>query len=105
MITRNWQYEAPVRDSSGIRVVQMYNKVEGQIMHISIAAGSELKSHVTPVNVAMFVLEGEPIIEIGDERKACPAGTILESPKDIPHAIFNPSEENVRLLVMKLPKP
>jgi uncharacterized cupin superfamily protein len=53
----------------------------------------------------MYILEGEPIIEIGSERKVCPAGTLVESPKGIPHAIINPSEEIIRLLVMKLPKP
>lgn len=105
MITRNWQHESPVRDQNGIRVIQLYNQAEGQIMHISISARSELKSHVTPVNVAMYVLEGEPIIEIGDEKQTCPSGTMVESPKDIPHAIYNETDSTVRLLVMKLPRP
>jgi quercetin dioxygenase-like cupin family protein len=105
LITRNWQHESTFTGKPGVSVVELYSKVEAQIMHMSIAPGSEVKSHITPVNVAMYVLEGEPIIVIGEERKVCPAGTMVESPKDIPHAIMNPSEETVRLLVMKLPKP
>jgi quercetin dioxygenase-like cupin family protein len=105
MITRNWQNEPIFHETSNMKAVELYNKQEGQIIHMSIAPGGEVKSHTTPVNVAMYVLKGDPTIVIGDEKKVCPAGTMVESPKDIPHAIFNQSEETVRLLVMKLPKP
>lgn len=105
MNTRNWQHQDPFFRKEGIEGRRLYDLEEGQIIHMSIAPGCTLATHVTPVNVAMYILEGEPIIEIGSERKICPAGTIIESPKDIPHGIQNPSEETVRLLVMKLPKP
>jgi quercetin dioxygenase-like cupin family protein len=105
MITRNWHHLEPFHNQNGVEGRRLYDMTEGQIIHMNIDPGSKLPSHITPVNVAMYVLEGEPIIEIGSERKVCPAGTMVESPKDIPHAIFNPSEETVRLLVMKLPKP
>ncbi len=105
MITRNWQQTEPFHRGTGIEGRRLYDLPEGQIIHMSVEAGNTLPAHKTPVNVVFYILEGEPIIEIGSERKVCPAGTLVESPKDIPHAIMNPSEETVRLLVMKLPKP
>jgi quercetin dioxygenase-like cupin family protein len=105
MITRNLKDEIFYRHTAQVNVVELYDKPEAQILHMCIVPGGELKSHVTPVDVAMYVLEGEPTIIIGEERRVCPAGTMVESPKDIPHAIQNPSEETVKLLVMKLPKP
>lgn len=105
MNSRNWQHLEPFFHKGGIEGRRLYDMEEGQIIHMTIAAGCTLASHVTPVNVAMYVLEGEPIIEIGSEKRVCVAGTMIESPKDIPHGIQNPSMETVRLLVMKLPKP
>lgn len=105
MITHNWQNEEPFHNKNGVEGRRLYDMPEGQIIHMTINPGCTMPSHITPVNVAMYVLEGESIIEIGDEKKVCPAGTLIESPKDIPHGISNPSEETVRLLVMKLPKP
>ncbi|MBW6513328.1 MAG: cupin domain-containing protein [Candidatus Syntrophosphaera sp.] len=105
MITRNCKQTEPFFQKGGIEGRRLYDLPEAQIIHMTIAPGCTLASHITPVDVAMYVLEGEPLIEIGPEKKICPAGTMVESPKGIPHGIQNPSEEAVRLLVMKLPKP
>ncbi|HPS39927.1 MAG TPA: cupin domain-containing protein [Candidatus Cloacimonadota bacterium] len=105
MITRTAESETPFFNKNGIQGRNLYDLPEAQIVHMTIEPGKTLFTHTTSVNVAMFILEGEPIIEIGDESRSCPAGTMIESPKNIPHGIKNPSEETVRLLVMKLPKP
>jgi quercetin dioxygenase-like cupin family protein len=105
MITRNWKQIEPFHSVKGVEGRRIYDMPEGQIVHMTIDPGCNVPSHITPVNVAIYVLEGEPLVEIGSERKIGTVGTMVESPKDIPHAIFNPSEETVRLLVMKLPKP
>jgi quercetin dioxygenase-like cupin family protein len=105
MITKNANFETPFYDKDGIQGRNIYSMPEGEIIHMTIQAGCTLFTHTTPVNVAMYILEGEPIIEIGTEKNICPAGTMIHSPKDIPHGIQNPSEDTVRLLVMKLPRP
>lgn len=105
MITKNWHQEIPFHNKDGVQGRRLYDLPEAQIIHMTIDPGHTLFTHITPVNVALYVLEGEPIIQIGDDIKACPPGTMIESPKDIPHGIQNPSEDTVRLLVMKLPRP
>jgi quercetin dioxygenase-like cupin family protein len=103
--TKNANFETPFYNQGGIQGRNIYSLPEAEIIHITIEPGMTLHTHTTPVNVAMYILEGEPVIEIGAEKKICPAGTMIESPKDIPHGIQNPTEETVRLLVMKLPRP
>ena len=105
MITRHPNQLEPFHNKNGIEGRRLYDLAEAQIIHMTINPGCTLASHITPVNVAMYILEGEPIIEIGSEKKVCPAGTMIESPLGIPHGISNPSEEIVKLLVMKLPRP
>lgn len=105
MITRIWKDLEPIHDKNGVTGRRIYDMPEGQIIHMTVQAGSHLPAHKTPVNVVFYVLEGELNIVIGDEEKSCPAGTVAESPKDIPHALHNRTEQVARLLVMKLPKP
>jgi len=92
-------------DKDGIHATRLYDLPEGQIMHLRLSAGAGLKPHKTPVNVAFYILEGEATVEIGNESVDFPADTIIESPRDIPHSIYNNSEQDVRLLVIKMPKP
>lgn len=92
-------------EKNGLKATRLYDNPEGEIIHIEIKPGKALPSHSTPVNVAFYVVEGELNIEIGDEKRPCPADTLIESPKDIPHALYNESDKSARILVIKMPKP
>ncbi len=59
----------------------------------------------TPVDVVFYVLEGSPTILVGDEKIKVNKDDLIESPKDIVHSIYNETDKDVRVLVMKLPKP
>ncbi len=74
-------------------------------MHIKIAPGGVLPLHTTPVDVFFYVLEGNGEIEIGEEREKVAPDMLVESPKDIPHALHNPGDTVFRVLVVKTPKP
>ncbi len=74
-------------------------------MHLHLKAGESLKPHITPVDVAFYVLEGSPTIMVENEKVQVKKDDIIESPKDIIHCIYNETDEDVRVLVMKLPKP
>lgn len=79
---------------------------EGVVVHITLQPGGHLKTHTTPVHVVFYVLEGSIQIDIGSESEVFTADTVVESPKDIPHALTNTSDkEPARILVMKIPKP
>lgn len=105
MEIRNYAEIAKSQNPHGIESTKIYDKDPALIMHLSMKAGQSLKPHITPVDVAFYVLEGNPTILIGGEKIKVKKDDIVESPKDIVHCIYNETEEVVRVLVMKLPKP
>ena len=83
----------------------LYNTADAMITVITLNAGQSLKRHITPVDVAFYVLSGKGIVEIGDEKQEVVADTLVESPKDIMHCWYNESSEPLRFMVVKAPRP
>lgn len=86
-------------------VRKLYDKESAQAMHITLQPGEALKPHITPVDVFFYVLEGTPEILIGKEKTEMPVDSLVESPKDIVHCLYNNSTNIARILVVKAPKP
>lgn len=84
---------------------ELYNKETAQVIHITLKPGESLKPHKTPVDVFFYILEGNPDVFIGDEQQAVIKDSLVESPKNIKHYFSNNSNEIVRVLVVKAPKP
>ena len=105
MITRNYKTEEGKENPHKVDLRQLYNDPSAQIMHITLKPGESLKSHKTPVDVVFYVLEGTPVVHIGDESKVIEKDTLVESPADIVHFISNESHDNIRVLVVKAPRP
>ena len=105
MESRFYKEVPPVLDANGMVGRKLYSQPEGEVVHIEFQPKAHLKAHKTPVNVAFFVVEGTATFTIGEETKSFPAGTIVDSPKDIPHAVTNEGDSVLRILVIKMPKP
>ena len=105
MKIRNYKDLEVAQTPHGINAFKLYDKDHALIMHLHLNAGESLKPHITPVDVAFYVLEGSPAIMIENEKVQVKKDDIIESPKDIVHCIYNETDEDVRVLVMKLPKP
>ena len=103
--SRTWKDIPPVLDAPGKLGVKVYDAPEAEIVYMTLEPGAVIAPHITPVNVAFYVLEGTATISVGDEKQSFAPDTVIDSPKDIPHAVYNESEKPLRLLVMKLPKP
>lgn len=86
----------------GIDARRLMDLPKAQVVHMMLGPGDSLKKHVTPVDVFFYVLEGEGVVEIGDEKITAGADTLIESPAHIPHAWHNESQGIVRFLVVKL---
>lgn len=80
-------------------------KDEVEAVHLEILPGGSLPLHKTPVEVFLYVLEGTGEIEIGEERQKVDADTLVESPKMIPHGLYNTGTGPFRVLVVKTPRP
>ncbi len=88
-----------------IDVRKLYDNDSAQAMHITLQPGEALKPHITPVDVFFYILEGTPEVMIGDEKIMVQADSLVESPKDIVHCLYNNSTTVARILVVKAPKP
>jgi len=76
-----------------------------QVVLVTLEAGEALKRHITPVDVFFYVLEGQGIVEIGEEREEVSADMLVESPARIPHRLINEGSDVFRVLVVKTPRP
>ena len=105
MEIRNYQKQGLNPNPHGIESSKIYDRENALIMHLTLQPGESLKPHITPVDVAFYVLAGQPHILVGTEKIQVKADDLIESPKDIVHCIYNESKQVVRVLVMKLPRP
>jgi mannose-6-phosphate isomerase-like protein (cupin superfamily) len=83
----------------------IYDQDLAQCVHILLRPGESLKKHITPVDVFFYILEGEGVVEIGEETANVSKDMIVESPAKVPHRLMNPGDKDFRFLVVKTPKP
>jgi len=95
----------PKKNPHGIDSRGLYSNDYALVSHLLLQPGEKLIRHITPVDVFFYVLEGIGIVEVGDEKKLVSKDTLIESPKDIPHCWYNESDDILRVLVGKVPKP
>ncbi len=96
----------PVKETPHkVDVRQLYDLESAQIMHITLQPGESLKPHITPVDVAFYVLEGTATVHIGEEKQSFEKDTLIESPAHIVHYLSNESSHTTRILVVKAPRP
>lgn len=88
-----------------IDVRKLYDNDSAQAMHITLQPGEALKPHITPVDVFFYILEGTPDVLVGDDKIQVEADSLVESPKNIVHCLYNNSTSVARILVVKAPKP
>jgi quercetin dioxygenase-like cupin family protein len=93
------------KNPHGVEAKKIHDNENVQVVHMVLNPGESLKKHTTPVDVFFYVLEGEGIVEIGNEKQIVNKDTLVDSPKNIPHCLYNEGKEIFRVLVVKTPKP
>jgi len=88
-----------------VNAAPLLSTEHAMVVHITLLAGEHLRRHITPVDIFFYVLEGSPIIEIGDEKRQVDADSLVESPAGIPHCLYNETQKQARILVVKTPRP
>ncbi len=105
MITKTLDDTSIMDNAHHVDARNLYNTADAMITVITLKPGQSLKRHITPVDVAFYVLSGTGIVEIGDEKQEVAAHTLVESPKDIMHCWYNEGSEPLRFMVIKAPRP
>jgi quercetin dioxygenase-like cupin family protein len=105
MITKKLSEAAIMENAHKVDARNLYDKEEAMVTVITLETGQSLKRHITPVDVAFYVLEGTGVVEVGEEKMEVARDTLIESPKDIVHCWYNESDSPLRFMVIKAPKP
>lgn len=106
MITiRKLEDQLVMETAHNVDARNLFNTPDAMVTIIRLAPGQSLKRHITPVDVAFYVLEGKGIIEIGEEKTEVEKNSLVESPKDIRHCWYNESSEDLLFMVIKAPRP
>ena len=105
MITKKLSEVEIMNNAHGVDARNLYNTEEAMITVITLEPGQSLKRHITPVDVAFYVIEGTGVVEIGDEKMKVAKDTLIESPKDIVHCWYNESSDPLKFIIVKAPKP
>ena len=103
--TKKYKSEETTNNPHGVDARKLHANEHVQVVHMHLKAGECLKKHTTAVDVFFYVLEGEGIVEIGDEKLAVSKDMLIDSPKNIPHCLYNESNADFRVLVVKSPAP
>jgi mannose-6-phosphate isomerase-like protein (cupin superfamily) len=91
--------------SGGLDARNLYDTKDAVITILKLPPGESLRKHITPVDVAFFVLEGTGIVLVGDEKEEVGPYTLIESPKGIVHCWYNEGSTDLLIMVIKAPKP
>lgn len=94
-----------MKNAYNVDARNLYNKASAMVTVITLKPGQSLKRHITPVDVAFYVLKGKGTVEIGEEKEEVSEGSLIESPKDIVHCWYNTSNDVLQFMVIKAPKP
>ena len=105
MITRALVEAAIVDDPHNVDARNLYSREPLSITVITLKPGESLKRHITPVDVAFYVLSGRGVVEIGDEQEQVGPNTLIESPRGIVHCWRNEGNDPLRFMVIKAPRP
>jgi len=105
MIIKNLDETPVMENAHNVDARNLYNTEDAMVTVIKLQPGQSLKRHITPVDVAFYVLEGRGTVEIGDEKKEVSARSLVESPKDIVHCWYNKGDEPLTFMVIKAPRP
>ncbi|MFA0832743.1 MAG: cupin domain-containing protein [Methanobacterium formicicum] len=89
----------------GVDARKIYDTENAVAVHMTIKPGESLKKHKTPVDVFFYVLEGEGVVEIGGEKGVVTKDSLVESPAKNPHTWYNKGERDLRILIVKIPRP
>ena len=98
--------DCQVKDTPhNVDVRLLYDRESVQVNVVTLFPGEGLKPHITPTDVFFYILEGTPEIWVGNERSRVEKDTLVESPANIIHTMYNFGDTVARIMVVKAPRP
>ena len=85
-----------------VRVAFPINKATGAehtaVVYFEVAPGERLGSHTDSAEEILYIVAGEGLAELGDERGPVRAGDLAVIPAMVPHGIINTGTETLKVV-------
>ncbi len=104
MIKKHFRTESMMPNPWNLKAQKFHDSSCGDVLHITLDPGESMVRHIPPVDVSLYVLEGEPVMESGESKQQVEQDTYIETPKGSVMCVYNQTEKKVRLLIIKLSK-
>ena len=98
--------EMPLAENPmGLRVRHLHETPHVMMSMLTLEPGETVPPHAAPVDVAFFVVEGSPVIQIEEESQRVGPQTLIPSDAGHPHGFSNDGDVPVRILIIRTPSP
>ena len=93
-----------IETPSEFKAKKIFSDKKTEFVTIDFETNGFFKKHYAPVDVWIYVLEGEGIAEGEKESVKIGKYDLLYSPAGNPHKIINKGKGELKILVIKIPK-
>lgn len=83
------------------KAVELLKSPYAHIVHMSLKEDDYIAMHITPCEVSFYISEGQLDITIGEETETHGQGSLVVSPKNIPHGFSNSGGKPAQVIVIK----
>lgn len=81
---------------------KMFTNEKTELIHITLKPQEEIELHANPFDVVFYILEGSPEVLLENQSSLASPNSLLFIEKDKQRGLRNNSNENVRVLVVKI---
>ncbi|ADR36231.1 cupin domain-containing protein [Oceanithermus profundus] len=89
-------------EATGAPARKVYDHPQGQALMVVLKPGETLRRHTAPVDIFIYVLEGEGVVHVGEASARVRPDLLVPCAAGVPHALENTGEAVLRALVVKL---
>ena len=104
MNSKHYQTEPIWENPFQLKAIKFHDSSEAELLHVTLAAGENMVRHIPPVDVLFYILEGEPTVEVGNEKQVVKQETYIEGAAGHVTCVYNETDKPVRLLIFKTSK-
>ena len=98
--------EMPVAENPmGLSVRHLHETPHVMMSMLTLEPGEAVAPHAAPVDVAFFVVEGSPVVQIEEESQRVGPQTLIPSSAGHLHGFSNDGDVPVRILIIRTPSP
>jgi mannose-6-phosphate isomerase-like protein (cupin superfamily) len=81
---------------------KMFVDPRAEIIHLNLKTGEVLEKHTNPFDVAIYIIEGEGVVETKDEKLNVTPNFCIAVKAGVQRGLSNTGKSNLRVLVFKI---